>query len=113
MQKKKPALPLGAAFSHARTVEGKTGGGHKKQRQVAQRYLRENGHQTMAKASPTTLGAYQAALAATSAPGHMSDDDKYAMAAYQKLFDRNHQAMAQARAEGLSRTLAYYERQQR
>lgn len=68
----------------------------------------------LSKASDTsTLGAYQAAIAQASAPGHMSDDDKYAMAAYQRLFDINHQAMAQAQAESLARTLAYEQRQRR
>lgn len=38
---KKPAL--GAAFSHARAVEAKTGGGKKKQRRVAMRYLHGRG----------------------------------------------------------------------
>lgn len=38
---KKPAL--GAAFSHARAVEAKNGGGKKKQRRVAMRYLHGRG----------------------------------------------------------------------
>lgn len=58
------------------------------------------------KAMPGTLGAYRSAIAQSSAPGHLSDDDKYAMSRYAALFDRNHQAMAQARAEYFARMLA-------
>ena len=46
----KGAKPLGAAFSHARKVAAKTGGGKAKERAVAQRYLSAKGHGKMAKA---------------------------------------------------------------
>lgn len=104
MQKKRPAI--GAAFSHARKVEAKTGGGQKKQHEIAARYLKKKKMPAMQKAMPGTLGAYQSAIAQSSAPGHLSDDDKYAMSRYAALFDRNHQAMAQARAEYFARMLA-------
>lgn len=55
----------------------------------------------------STLGAYQAAIAASSGPGHLSDDDKYAMDAYRRMFERAHNAMAQAQAEALARQLAW------
>lgn len=50
-----------------------------------------------------TLAAYQGAVAQATAPGHMTDDDKYAWAAYQRMFDANHRHMADAAAEAMAR----------
>ncbi len=48
-QIEKSNKPLGAAFSHARKVAAKTGGGKAKEREVAQRYLSKKGHGKMGK----------------------------------------------------------------
>jgi hypothetical protein len=45
----KAKKPLGAAFSHARKVAAKTGGGQKKEREVANRYLKRNGEKAIGK----------------------------------------------------------------
>lgn len=57
---------------------------------------------------PPTFGQYLTMVQAASSPGpgQLTDAQKYVWAQYQRLFDINHQAIEQARAEALARRLA-------
>lgn len=105
---KRPAL--GAAFSHARKVVKKNGGGRKKEREVANRYLKKEGHEAMGKAmAGDTFASYAATLAAQASGS--TNDDHYDWGQYEKLFSLNHANMEQLRTQAQLRQLIAAQRQ--
>ena len=107
---RKTQKPLGAAFSHARKVAKKNGGGRKKEREVANRYLKTQGHETMGKAmAAPTFASYAATLAAQATAS--SSDDHYDWGQYEKLFALNRYNIDQLRQQAAMRQIMNVQRQ--